>query len=238
MTPSQERKAYKLQMPLFHMPIMLTSEEKQELARQTECDPQVVFSFYEWFGRFREQHDESTACRLALGKKQEVFEQVYTAKLALYLKEVSHDYGLRVRNLRRLRPGPRFKTKSGIRVRSKIEKIIADFLYEQRLRFVYEPIVGLGGFYVSPDFYLPDFELFLEHFGRDDAQYEQATEAKLARYKQFKIRLVCTYAAEEPDIEEALSRKLREAGVPLPGESLAGSVALPPNSCPVSRPSA
>ena len=35
----------------------------------------------------------------------------------------------------------RYKTKNNILVRSKIEKIIADFLFEQSIRFIYEPKV-------------------------------------------------------------------------------------------------
>src|SRR5438093_863742 len=33
----------------------------------------------------------------------------------------------------------RFKTRSGIRVRSKIEKIIADYFYDRGIAFIYEP---------------------------------------------------------------------------------------------------
>lgn len=104
-------------------------------------------------------------------------------------------------------------TKSGVRVCSKIEKIIADFLWDHRIRFTYEPILNLGGFHVMPDFHLSDANLCLEHFGMDTPEYKESTRAKLERYERFGVRVVCTYPSDEPDIEEVLARKLQGAGV-------------------------
>ena len=106
-------------------------------------------------------------------------------------------------------------TKSGIRVRSKIEKIIADFLWDRQIRFTYEPVLDLGGFHVMPDFHLPDANLCIEHFGLETAEYKEAAKAKRERYERFGVRVVCTYPSDEPDIEEVLTQKLRQAGVPL-----------------------
>lgn len=50
--------------------------------------------------------------------------------------------------------GRRYMTQAGFRVRSKAEKIIADFLTKSGLRFVYEPRLRVAGVLMRPDFYL------------------------------------------------------------------------------------
>ena len=164
------------------MEIILTTEEENQLAAQTWRDASVIMSFYDWLRRFREQQmDDVTACRLAIGKQKDTFQAVYEGKVALYLRELRKNHGFRLRRCKRMRPGRRFMTKSGVRVRSKIEKIIADFLTEHELRFVYEPVLDLGGFHVMPDFHLPDFNLCIEHFGLETTEYKASAEAKRAR---------------------------------------------------------
>ncbi len=193
----------------------LTVDEQKEIAERAGKEPDVILAFYEAYGRFKQQgKDDVTACRLALRKQQEVYHATYRRKLAEYVAETRQgDYRSRLIALKEQQLGQTFKTKSGIRVRSKIEKIIADFLFEQGIQFVYESIMNLGGFYVMPDFYLTDYNVVLEHFGLEHEDYRQSVESKLRRYRLFKIRVVCTYASDEPDIEEVLTHKLREVGV-------------------------
>jgi len=196
------------------MGIKLSVDEQKEIAERTRRDPAVIMSFYEWYGRYKQQsRDDATAARLALAKQQELFSQIYEQKEAEYFAEVSGDYRSRLLMRKKWKCGQTFKTRSGIRVRSKIEKIIADFLFEQGLRFEYEPIVELNGYYVMPDFWLCDFGIYLEHFGLENEAYRQSAATKLERYRRLKLRVVCTYPRDEPDIEEVLIRKLQELGV-------------------------
>jgi hypothetical protein len=198
------------------MTITLTTEEEDQIAAQAWQDAAVIMSFYEWLRRFKEQRmDDVAACRLALGKQKDTFQEVYEGKVALYLHELRKNQRFRLRRFKRIRPGRRFMTKSGVRVRSKIEKIIADFLTDKKVRFTYEPILDLNGFCVMPDFRLDDFGLCIEHFGMETPEYKESAKAKLDRYERFGVRVVCTYPSDEPDIEEVLARKLREAGVPV-----------------------
>ncbi|MBD3382543.1 MAG: hypothetical protein GF404_10145 [candidate division Zixibacteria bacterium] len=60
---------------------------------------------------------------------------------------------------------PELETASGIRVRSKLEKVCVDYLSEHRISFKYEPLLLLEGRKFRPDFYLPEFDLFLEIAG-------------------------------------------------------------------------
>jgi hypothetical protein len=197
------------------MTITLTTEEEDQIAAQTWQDATVIMSFYEWLRRFKEQRmDDVAACRLALSKQKDTFQEVYEGKVTLYLHELRKNQRFRLRRFKRIRPGRRFMTKSGVRVRSKIEKIIADFLTDKEIRFTYEPILDLNGFCVMPDFRLDDFGLCIEHFGMETPEYKESAKAKLDRYERFGVRVICTYPSDEPDIEEVLTKMLREAGVP------------------------
>jgi hypothetical protein len=205
---------YKLCGLLQNMTITLTEEDQKEIADRTMKDPKILLSFLEWYDRYKNQKkDDRTACQLALRKKTEIQQEIYLQKQAEYLDEVREDYQVRLISKKKWQTGPTFSTKSGFRVRSKIEKIIADFLFGRGIRFVYEPIVNLGGFYVMPDFYLMDYEVFVEHFGLENQAYKASAESKLARFRRFKIRVICTYPADEPDIEAVLTAKLLEVGI-------------------------
>jgi dGTP triphosphohydrolase len=196
--------------------ITLTADERREIADRTSKDPRVVAAFFNALGAHRSARcDDVQAVRLAFRDQAGLYREVYHEKMEEYVAEVGSDYRKRLEVAKKWGSSLRFKTKSGIRVRSKAEKIIADFLFEKGIEFAYEPIANLGGFYVVPDFYLADYDFCLEHFGLEQQEYTKSAASKLGRYRQCKVRVVCTYAAEEPDIEEILTQKLREAGVPI-----------------------
>lgn len=104
-------------------------------------------------------------------------------------------------------------TKSGVRVRSKAEKIIADCLFDHGVWFVYEMPLRLDGVCLRPDFYLPDYDMVHEHFGLEDERYRHAAQLKMQQYQKHRIRFSYTTAADEADIEQVLTKRLREAGV-------------------------
>jgi hypothetical protein len=111
--------------------------------------------------------------------------------------------------------GRKYQTRSGIRVRSKIEKIIADFLTASDLTFVYEPQLKIGNLFLRPDFYFPEYGLLYEHFGLNTPQYLQAAEDKIRRYRQAKIPFMYTTFNDEPDIEDVIVDKLAGATLDL-----------------------
>jgi hypothetical protein len=196
------------------MAITLNLDEKKELDERTRKDPRVIMRFFEALGAYQKVlQNDALACRLAFREQTQLYDRVYLEKMEEYLTEVQGDYRKRLEIRKKWGTGLRFKTKSGIRVRSKAEKIIADFLFDNRITFVYEPILSLGRFYVVPDFLLTDHNLCIEHFGLESRQYQESAQSKLERFRQFKIPVICTYAAEEPDIEEVLTKKLTVAGV-------------------------
>ena len=61
---------------------------------------------------------------------------------------------------------------------------------------------------IRPDFYLPDHNLFYEHFGMNDESYIRATNAKIFLYRQNGARIIYTTIQDEPEIEDVLTDKL------------------------------
>ena len=111
--------------------------------------------------------------------------------------------------------GRKYQTRGGIRVRSKIEKIIADFLTASDLTFIYEPKIKIGNLYFRPDFYFPEYGLLYEHFGLNTPQYLQSAEAKIRSYQQAGIPFMYTTFNDETDIEDVIVDKLALATLEL-----------------------
>jgi len=83
-------------------------------------------------------------------------------------------------------PAP-YLCESGQWVRSKSEREIANFLFQHRIRFVFEKeyTYSSKSYPYYPDFYLPDYHLFIEYFGRyEDPEYDEKTKRKLEIYSQ------------------------------------------------------
>lgn len=107
-------------------------------------------------------------------------------------------------------PGP-LRTKDGHWVRSKSEREIANFLFEHKIRYVYERRIRLNGVDLRPDFFLPDVRggLYLEHFGLDTPEYLRRANDRVLRFKEAGLLLVATSEKDASDMEAALQRKLR-----------------------------
>jgi hypothetical protein len=100
---------------------------------------------------------------------------------------------------------------AGFRVRSKAEKIIADFLTQSGIKFLYEPPLRVAGILMHPDFYLTDYALPYEHFGLHTELYLRAAELKIMRYYEAGAPFMYTTFNDEPDIEDVIVDKLAEA---------------------------
>ena len=101
---------------------------------------------------------------------------------------------------------------SGERMKSQEEVMIANFLFLNGVKYEYErPYPYTTKFSYLPDFYLPDYDIYLEHFGIDkegqcpwlsniEAQkYIQAMEQKRQTHKQYKTKLIETYSYYQSD---------------------------------------
>jgi hypothetical protein len=65
------------------------------------------------------------------------------------------------------------RAKDGTLVQSDGEKLIAEWLSASNIRYRYdERIKIIQGFSVRPDFYLPEFDVYIEYWGMDTIDYK------------------------------------------------------------------
>ena len=80
------------------------------------------------------------------------------------------------------------RTIKGHLVRSNFEKKFANYMYNRRIRYVYEPKLRLGKNLFKPDFYLPDKKVYIECWGMNNmAAYMAKRIYKEKRYKLYHI---------------------------------------------------
>ena len=103
--------------------------------------------------------------------------------------------------------GHRHVTMRGDVVQSKPEVRIANFLHRKGVRYVYE--WSMPG--ATPDFYLPDFNIVIEHWGMSHSRYRQRRAEKTRLYLSKGIKLVETEKKDVPRLELVLEQRLLKA---------------------------
>ena len=100
-------------------------------------------------------------------------------------------------------------------VRSRSEKVIADWLFRRGIRYAYERSVfdSSGHRMGVPDFYLPDFGVYVEYWGLvgADRGYERRMTRKIERYLRNGIRVVSLYPGDLRDLGSAIGSRLELA---------------------------
>ncbi len=114
------------------------------------------------------------------------------------------------------------RTKRGEMVRSRAERQIADYFYENGVNYRYEDRVSATNSAFSekvgrPDFYLPDFDLYVEYWGLVDAgdssdrnRYHAEMEWKKKRYYESRIRFVSLYPWHLDDIDGGFKNEFKK----------------------------
>lgn len=113
----------------------------------------------------------------------------------------------------------RYTCKDGHIVKSKSERDIDNYLYENKIRHAYEKPLSYGANdneFINPDFYLPDYlgegkHVYIEHWGynENNIQYTKTKKFKMPIYKQLGITLICTYEkSDSGKIDSVLEQKL------------------------------
>lgn len=105
------------------------------------------------------------------------------------------------------------KTKDGRNVRSLSEKIIIDYFFDNYIRVVYEktiPYVNEKGedSTLHPDFYLPDYDLYIEFNGLTNKSYLKKKNYALKIYEEKGYDVVILESQDIDDIEGTLPRIL------------------------------
>ena len=97
----------------------------------------------------------------------------------------------------------------GTLVQSRGERRIADWLAERGVAFRYDERMRIvEGYAIRPDFYLPEFDLYIEYWGMDTTDYKIGMLKKKKLYQQQGKRLVSIERDDTPNLEEVLEDKL------------------------------
>lgn|GEM_PF-3258442 len=113
-------------------------------------------------------------------------------------------------------------TSSGVRVRSRSERTIADFLDSRCITWRYEQKMCLGKRNALPDFFLPrDGKVVIEYWGMIHLpRYSRSKERKMKLYKENNIVVVSIFPSDMKNPETSIPRcYLRDTGKPMPDYS-------------------
>ncbi len=101
------------------------------------------------------------------------------------------------------------ETRSGTFVQSDGERLIADYLKTKGINFRYDERIRLiDGYAVRPDFYLPEFDLYIEYWGMDTLDYKIGMMKKQKLYQLEGKKLISLYFKDKPRLSEILDEKL------------------------------
>ena len=101
------------------------------------------------------------------------------------------------------------KAKDGTLVQSAGELIITDFLSTNSIVFRYdERIRIIEGMAVRPDFYLPEFDIYIEYWGMDTIDYKIGMLKKQKLYQHEGKKLISLYYYDKDNLVEILKLKL------------------------------
>lgn len=100
-------------------------------------------------------------------------------------------------------------TEGGQLVQSQGERLIADFLTRHHIAYRYdERLQIIDGYAIRPDYYLPEFDLYIEYWGLDTARYKIGMLKKQEIYQQQGKKLISLSYQDFPRLKEILRMKL------------------------------
>lgn len=121
------------------------------------------------------------------------------------------------------------RTVDGTLVQSDGERRIADWLAAHRVAYRYDARLRLiEGFQVRPDFYLPEYDVYIEYWGLDTPRYKAGMYLKQDLYMHAGKRLISLYPKDKGRLDVALGAKLHSLARTEPPTSAASADSLRP----------
>jgi len=115
-----------------------------------------------------------------------------------------------IKNIYKVDLNKTIKTDNGKLVQSDGERIISNFLYNNHIKYRYEERSRIiEGYAIRPDFYLPEFDLYIEYWGMDTIDYKISMLMKKRLYQQQGKKLVSVSFKDKHYLAEILRDKLR-----------------------------
>jgi hypothetical protein len=105
----------------------------------------------------------------------------------------------------------KIRTQDGTWVQSDGERCICEILNAAKIKYRYdERFRILDGYAIRPDFYLPEFDVYIEYWGMDTADYKIGMLKKQQLYQQQGKRLISLYPDDKPRMKTVLMDKLEK----------------------------
>ncbi|MCF7849901.1 MAG: HEAT repeat domain-containing protein, partial [Kiritimatiellales bacterium] len=113
------------------------------------------------------------------------------------------------------------RTGNGTLVQSDGEQRVADWLAANRIAYRYDDRLRIiHGRQVRPDFYLPEYDIYIEYWGMDTLDYKIGMLVKQQMYQHAGKRLISVYPKDKDRLDEVLRPALfRRVPRPVPMES-------------------
>ncbi len=97
----------------------------------------------------------------------------------------------------------------GTFVQSDGERRVAEWLSSNGIRYRYDERMRIiDGYAIRPDFYLPEFDVYIEYWGMDTIDYKIGMLKKLKLYQQQGKKLVSLYREDKMNLDAVLRKKL------------------------------
>lgn len=101
------------------------------------------------------------------------------------------------------------RTSDKVAVQSQGERRIGDFLAAEGIKYIYDERYRIAAdAVVRPDFYLPEFDLYIEYWGMDTDEYLDRRKEKQLLYQRAGKKLISLTPEDLPRLEETLREKL------------------------------
>jgi len=103
------------------------------------------------------------------------------------------------------------RAKDGSWVQSGGERLVCEVLAAEGIGYRYdERFRILDGYAIRPDFYLPEFDVYIEYWGMETADYKIGMLKKQQLYQQQGKKLISLYPADKLAMRERILEKLRQ----------------------------
>lgn len=101
------------------------------------------------------------------------------------------------------------RSMDGTAVQSNGERMIADWLAKNDIAYIYDERFRIAeGDLIRPDFYLPEFDIYIEYWGMNNPEYNASRENKLHLYQRAAKRLISITPKDLSALSDILSLKL------------------------------
>ena len=136
-------------------------------------------------------------------RSMKAFNRIYCDKCfdEVYLKRRNFDTNVELNK--------KIRANDGNFVQSIGEQKISDWLTNHKILYRYDQRYRIiGNFAVRPDFYLPEFDVYIEYWGMDTPDYKIGMLKKLKLYQQEGKKLLSLYPKDKNNLDSILKQKL------------------------------